>query len=188
MDIRNLIYSLGIPIVLIYSGAIAAPVISEQLVLEISRDLTCGPNKAHVEVYGGDPIDMFDAKRVIVKFIAYTGEESKLTFLTGSFGIHCPKHPLNFQGYFVFQTACPAKDFPRDAAPPCDDKNYFGVVSNAEVLIVPHWQNGKLASQLFNGTPKVRTLLSPVPMMFNATLPPQSNTALKRDAEKRGAP
>lgn len=169
----------------LYSGANAAPVISDPLELESSRDFSCGPDKAHVEIFSGDPVAMFDAKRVVVTFLAYTGEESKLTFLTGSFGIHCPKHPLGWKGFFVFQTACPAKDFATDPSPSCDEKNNYGVVFHAEVLLVPHWRNGKLAAELFNVNPKIKTPLEPAPTLFNVNLSAQSNPALKWDAPKR---
>jgi len=149
------------------SIAFSTPVISEPLTLESIQEYSCHDDKARVEVYGGLDADLYDAKRVVVTFVSWTKEESKLTFLTGSFGIHCPKHPLNWRAFFVFQTACPAKHMGGDPPTRCDFKNNYGVVFHSEVLIVPHPRNGKLAAELFNVDPKLKTPLAPVPVLFN---------------------
>jgi len=164
---RIVFWSLALWLIMFPAIGRPTPVISEKLELETVQEYSCYGDRARVEVYGGDPVDWFDAKRVVVTFTSYTGEESRLTFLAGSFGIHCPQHPLGWKGFFVFQIACPSKDFPRDPTTQCDFKNNYGIVFNAQVLMVPHPRNGKLAAELFNVDPKIKTPLAPVPTLFN---------------------
>ncbi len=141
-----------------------------------SLSLVCAGTNATIDVFRSMDLDLFEARKVVVRTVAEWGDENVLTLVTGSFGVECRKNPLGWQGYIVFQTACPVKGMPSNPSPRCDFKNYFGIIRESTVLIVPDERNGRLAASIFNYPSNKTFRMKQVRTLFN----------LRKDRSRQG--
>jgi len=132
-----------------------------------SVSLVCAGTNVTVDVFRSMDLDLFEARKVVIRTVTEWGDENVLTLVTGSFGVECRQNSLNWQGYIVFQTACPVKSWPRDPSPRCDFKNYFGIIKGSSVLIVPDEGNGKLAASIFNYPSNKKLPMEKVKTLFD---------------------
>jgi len=126
----------------------------------------CAGSKVLAEFTSNLDLSSLGAVETRLTVISDRGEKTIVNFLSGSFGAECRSNPLNWRGYVVFQTACPARPSPKDKAEPCDYENNFGIIRGAETLLVPHEKNGKVAAELFNYPSKSRERMKPLPTHF----------------------
>jgi hypothetical protein len=132
-----------------------------------STSLVCAGTNVTVDVFRSIDLDMFQARKVVIRTRTEWGDENVLTLVAGSFGVECRDNAQDWQGYVVFQTACPESD-PHEGSPPrCDFKNYFGIIRGPYVLIVPDEGNGRLAARIFNYPSKKKLPMKPVKTLFN---------------------
>lgn len=131
---------------------------------------TCGLTDLTIE-FRVSPI-VVDQATVTITAMSNNVVETRsvLTFDARSFGYECRKNLLNWGGYVVFQTACPARTGIHDPFEPCDFKNNFGIIFGSTVLAVPHAKNGAIAAEVFQA-PKNKKIpaLLPVKIIYRGS-------------------
>jgi hypothetical protein len=151
-------------LVLIHSAAFGGLNESKKI---SSSNIKCADTLVTMEVWTSSDLESLDSRKIILTTTDRAGDKAVLTFVTGSFGAECRSNSLNWSGYLIFQTACPAKPAPTESADRCDFSNNYGIINGSEVLLVPNKTNGKLASEIFESPAKKKPKMKSVKTQFN---------------------